>query len=240
MKICWGKLEGLRLNSNGTFVKGHNSYVEKERCIECGNSYLTLKHRQSEFCDRSCSLKRRVYSKETKQKMVEAWKTREPVSEETKRKQSKARKGLLVGERNGMYGKTFSAENKSNLSTRMKNNKYALGMKHSEETKRALSVMNMGKLNGNWKGGISCAPYCFEWANKEFKLFIKERDGNMCLNPYCSTTNPCNLSIHHIDYDKKNCDPDNLITICNSCNSLANKDRHWHTSWYQAIIYRRS
>lgn len=240
MKICWDNLEGMHLTRNGVFVKGYNSYIEKERCIECGESYLTLKHRQSIFCDRSCSLKRRMVSEETRKKMSEVWESRGPVSEETKQKQSKVRKGLLVGERNGMYGKTHSKENKKKLSDRLKGNKYAFGMKHSEETKRRLSIINTGELNGNWKGGISCDPYCFEWSNKEFKSFIMERDGNICLNPDCrKNCDHLPLSINHIDYNKNNCVPQNLITLCASCNSRANKDREWHKAWYNAIINRR-
>ena len=65
-----------------------------------------------------------------------------------------------------------------------------------------------------------------------------ERDGYKCLNPTCNKTST-RLSLHHIDYDKKNCAPKNLITVCNSCNGKANKDREWHQSWYQAIIYLR-
>ena len=95
-----------------------------------------------------------------------------------------------------------------------------------------------GPNNPSWKGGISCEPYCFEWSSKEFKDFIKERDGYSCLNPDCWKTSR-RLSIHHIDYNKKNCDPSNLITLCTSCNSRANKDREWHTSWYQTIMYMR-
>lgn len=95
-----------------------------------------------------------------------------------------------------------------------------------------------GSSNPMWKGGITAEPYCDAWLDKDYKQSIKERDGNKCLNPYCFKTSK-NLVIHHIDYDKKNCHPSNLITICDSCNLRANKDREWHTSWYQAIIYRR-
>lgn len=95
-----------------------------------------------------------------------------------------------------------------------------------------------GQQHGCWRGGISCKPYCFEWSSKEFKCFIKERDGNKCLNPDCLGTSK-KLSIHHIDYDKENCDLKNLITLCVSCNSRANKNREWHIAWYQAIMYRR-
>ena len=47
------------------------------------------------------------------------------------------------------------------------------------------------------------------------------------------------LSIHHIDYDKKNCHPSNLITVCIGCNGRANTDRDWHKSWYQTIMSKK-
>jgi len=96
-----------------------------------------------------------------------------------------------------------------------------------------------GSGNPNWKGGISCEPYCFEWSSKEFKDFIKERDDYKCLNPYCCSKNPNDLTIHHIDYNKKNCEPQNLITLCRSCNSRANSERKWHKAWYKAILNKR-
>ncbi len=99
-------------------------------------------------------------------------------------------------------------------------------------------IKNSGENNPNWKGGISCEPYCFEWSSKEFKDFIKERDGNKCLNPGCFR-NVHKLCVHHIDYDKKNCELGNLITLCNPCNSRANKNRGWHISWYKAILNKR-
>jgi hypothetical protein len=95
-----------------------------------------------------------------------------------------------------------------------------------------------GSGNPSWKGGISCEPYCPVWTDREFKNDIKERDDYKCQNPDCwKTTNK--LVLHHIDYDKKNCNPNNLITVCNSCNIRANKDREWHTAWYQAIMNKK-
>ena len=107
----------------------------------------------------------------------------------------------------------------------------------------ACSYMEMAiKMSGEnspcWRGGISCDPYCDAWADKEYKKSIKERDGYRCQNPYCS----CNggiLCIHHIDFNKKNCNPNNLITVCNSCNSFANKDREWHIAWYQTLMNKK-
>lgn len=88
-----------------------------------------------------------------------------------------------------------------------------------------------------WKGGISFEPYCFDWT-KDLKKFIKQRDDYKCINPDCWGTDDV-LSIHHINYNKKSCGPDNLITLCRSCNSRANSDREWHMLWYQAIMYMR-
>ena len=65
-----------------------------------------------------------------------------------------------------------------------------------------------------------------------------QRDGDTCLNPYCFKITK-KLCLHHIDYNKKNCMPSNLITVCTSCNSRANKDHKWHKAWYQAVLYRR-
>jgi len=106
---------------------------------------------------------------------------------------------------------------------------YCYYMKHSVETS--------GIGHWNWKGGISCEPYCDAWADKEFKKDILERDNYECQNPNCWRTIK-KLCVHHIDYNKKNCHPNNLITLCVSCNSQANFDREWHESFYKEIMHR--
>ena len=103
---------------------------------------------------------------------------------------------------------------------------------------RNVSLGQMGPKNHQWKGGLSYEPYCPIWKDREYKQDIKERDGYKCLNPDCWRRDD-RLHIHHIDYNKKNCFPNNLITVCRSCNAKANKDREWHTAWYQAIIKNR-
>ncbi len=95
-----------------------------------------------------------------------------------------------------------------------------------------------GSNNPNWQGGLTLQPYCTMWQNKEFKSYIRERDNNICQNPYCYGVDT-RLTIHHIDYHKKNCTPSNLITVCSSCNSRANTDREWHTEWYNALINKK-
>ena len=95
-----------------------------------------------------------------------------------------------------------------------------------------------GDKNPNWKGGIACEPYCEVWLDKEFKQSIMKRDGNKCLNPY-HTENNSDILLHHINYNKKDCRPVNLITICRVCNLKANYDRNWHQAWYETLIDRR-
>ena len=102
----------------------------------------------------------------------------------------------------------------------------------------AHSVNFCGVNHPNWKGGISKEPYCQDWTN-DLRGYVKERDNYKCLNPYCSSKRPDKLAVHHVDYNKKSCGPENLITICRSCNTKANSNRNWHEAWYKAILYRR-
>lgn len=95
-----------------------------------------------------------------------------------------------------------------------------------------IKYSNLGA--SNWLGGISKEPYAFKF-DYEIKEFIKKRDNYTCQNPYCYGIGK-KLCIHHINYDKKNTDPDNLITLCLSCNSRANGNREYWEQLYCNII----
>jgi len=70
--------------------------------------------------------------------------------------------------------------------------------------------------------GRSFLPYCFKF-NKELKELIRNRDNRTC--QYCSQKeNDEKLCVHHIHYDKENCNPD-LIALCRICNIKANTNR---------------
>ena len=81
-----------------------------------------------------------------------------------------------------------------------------------------------GEFHYNWKGGIGCEPYCDAWADKDFKKSIFRRDNYECQNPDCWKTSS-KLTVHHVDYNKQNCSPPNLLTLCRSCNARANYNR---------------
>jgi len=98
----------------------------------------------------------------------------------------------------------------------------------SEEYRQKRSEAAKGRNNPNWRGDISCLPYdpCF---NNDLKRKIKERDGYRC--QVCGVTEEESLArghgylvVHHLDGNKQNSDPQNLITLCNSC----------HTRWHRS------
>ncbi|KKK99655.1 hypothetical protein LCGC14_2630560 [marine sediment metagenome] len=99
---------------------------------------------------------------------------------------------------------------------------------------------NKGKLNPNWKGGVSKLPYPFEF-NDKLKEKIRKRDNYTCQN--CGIIEEehiiiqgKNLTIHHIDYNKMNCKETNLITLCSQCNSRANGDRNYWKKYYKNLL----
>ena len=91
-----------------------------------------------------------------------------------------------------------------------------------------------GDKNPNWKGGIACEPYCDVWLDKEYKQSIMKRDDHECQNPDCWNTTD-RMGLHHIDYDKKNCKPENIITVCVSCNSRANGSKDFPRQYWQQM-----
>ena len=101
-------------------------------------------------------------------------------------------------------------------------------------SRRKISVKNSGSNNGSWKEGISRLPYGWEF-NKKLKNKIKERDQYTCV--ICEVQK--DLVIHHIDYDKKNNETSNLITMCRRCNTILNSNREFNKKHIQTIFQGR-
>jgi len=70
-----------------------------------------------------------------------------------------------------------------------------------------------GEDNPMWQGGRSCLPYSPGFF-PEVKRRVKRRDGFKCA--VCGRSD-LQLHVHHIDGEKTNHDPANLITLCASC-----------------------
>ena len=78
----------------------------------------------------------------------------------------------------------------------------------------------------NWKGGLSLEPYSPEF-NKRTRRSVLKRDSGECL--ICGATDG-RLAVHHIDYNKKNSDPSNLVILCQVCHPRTNWSRsYWQT-----------
>lgn len=101
-------------------------------------------------------------------------------------------------------------------------------MKDKEIRKKVgLKLKGMFALEKNpmWKGGLSFEPYTTNWT-KALRKYIRERANYTC--QLCGKVQKDKhrlFDVHHIDYNKKNCDPENLITLCMECHGKTNINR---------------
>jgi len=95
----------------------------------------------------------------------------------------------------------------------------------------------MGKNNPAWKGGIAYEPYS-NLFNQQTKEKIRVRDNFICQE--CGIPElECSrrLDIHHIDYNKKNTNDDNLISLCQSCHGKTQHNREFWIKHFMKEIY---
>lgn len=88
-----------------------------------------------------------------------------------------------------------------------------------------------GPKNPNWLGGISFEPYTADF-NTQLKDYIRDRDNGVCQLCGEREKSGQKLSTHHIDYDKKNCEPNNFVSLCRSCHGKMHFNReYWRCYW---------
>ncbi len=96
------------------------------------------------------------------------------------------------------------------------------------ENRKRMSGIN----NHLWRGGRIKKQYSTDWT-ETLKRSIRERDNYTC--QVCNKKQKKRKhAVHHIDYDKKNCDPKNLITLCTGCHTKTNTNRK---SWIEYFNY---
>jgi len=173
--------------------------------------------------------------------------------EETKKKISKSLTGKISPKKNGEYVKCKKCGKeiyRARWQLKRKNDNYCSkecsivsclntgipwnkGGTFSEESRKKMSETHKkmtGEKSNNWMGGISFEPYSVDWT-ETLKRAIRERDKYIC--QLCSSYGK---AVHHIDYDKKNCNPDNLITLCRKCHSKTNFNRKFWMDYFLVIL----
>ena len=129
-------------------------------------------------------------------------------------------KGSFKKKNKFAFKKGYTPWNKG-IKTGIKNtNKtsFKKGIKHNW----IIKGLNKGKDSHNWRGGSSFEPYSIDWT-EDLRRAIRKRDKYTC--QLCGKE-PA-LHCHHIDYNKKNCNPENLITLCHSCHLKTNGNRKY-------------
>ena len=149
--------------------------------------------------------------------------------------------------------KKISKSLKGNLNRKGKRGSTSWNKGKKETRKRVLEKMrlsHLGKKSNLWKGGIANRPYGKEF-NNELKEEIRKRDNYKCqgcLKPQSRLSLksrngdivPLSLGIHHIDCNKKNNIPDNLISLCKSCHAKAHfKKADWIKYFRRKIKHER-
>jgi len=96
-------------------------------------------------------------------------------------------------------------------------------------------INRRGEKNPTWNGGTSREPYGLEFGLR-LKEEIRKRDNYICQIAICGLVqNGRKFPIHHIDYDRKNNDKFNLITLCNHHHSRTNYDRDYWQIYLQNL-----
>jgi hypothetical protein len=170
-------------------------------------------------------------SLETRNKMSESQKKRTDNNYWLGKKQSKE---TCLKRSKSLTGKKrvpFTAEHRANIG------KTKRGIKPSLETlrKRSLSMIgkNKGNENGMWNSGSSFLPYPTFWTI-ELREKIRERDNYQCQLCF-KKENGRKHHIHHINFDKQDCNNKNLITLCPQCHADTIKNREYWQNYLQDL-----
>ncbi len=113
---------------------------------------------------------------------------------------------------------------------------WCIGKHHTEKTKKKIGQAKKGqwqskqtrrKRSGSlhkWHISVGHLPslYSVDWT-EDLRRAVRKRDKYTC--QLCGIE-PA-IHCHHIDYDKQNCNPDNLVTLCKGCHIKTNANRRY-------------
>lgn len=211
-------------------LKSHTAWnkgiinTEEIKCLLCGKLFISRKWRNSKYCSRDCSERRKPFN--GKHHTLEA-----------KIRMSKSRLGTKLTEEHkqkiresgcGKYKRSF--KNIQDFVKRFK------GKHLSEKRKKEIGDSKRGEKSNFWKGGVSFELYGIKF-NGKLKEEVRKRDGYFCQQcKYRQKQLGYKLYIHHIDYDKQNNNLDNLISLCRSCHAQTNFNRDDWTNYFRKEV----
>jgi len=96
--------------------------------------------------------------------------------------------------------------------------------------KAFLELIHYGLIHSNIKydrvSKIAHDKYSTDWT-EDLRMAVRKRDGYKCR--VCSKDG---IQVHHIDYNKSNCDPGNLVTLCSRCHNKTNIRREYWKKYF--------
>jgi hypothetical protein len=130
---------------------------------------------------------------------------------------------------NQRHNKEFPEEYLKKLSeTKMGDLNPSKRIEVREQISKTLKIYYIDKENHpRWCGGISKEPYGVDFSD-DLKQAVREYYNYTCQQCYIHESELIvRLSIHHIDYNKRNNVFINLIPLCNSCHTKTNSNREY-------------
>ena len=202
-------------------------------CQNCGNKFLIYPSRKgiAKYCSQKC------YSKKFKRICQECGKEFSIYSNRKNTAKFCSRK--CFGKWNSKYKIGNTHPRWKNITITCKQCGKVFHSSHSKTqycSSKCYWESIIGEDSPNWQGGKSFELYPPSF-NRQLKDRIRVRDNFIC--QLCGVPElECdrNLDIHHIDYNKKNCEESNLTTLCRSCNTKVNTNREHWANYFQKEI----
>lgn len=220
-------------------------YIKKKsvilKCQQCHKTFKVYHSREkARFCSKECYIAWRTgrsCPKMKRQKEIVCERCGKTfsinIAQTTRRFCSKKCRGAWMGEQ--QRGENHPAWNSKEQKCLQCGKTIYVTLKFIERgwglfcDRKCQSLWQVGENCPAWRGGKSFEPYPSDF-NTRLKSKIKSRDKGLCAR--CGEPG---IDVHHIDYDKNNNNPINLILLCKRCHGATNANRklwqevfNWH------------
>jgi len=244
-KQCWD----CYVHSRGGVVKHKTPMKGSKPCLHCGkptraklgycDKCLNSKIKSCPDCDQLIQQRsERCFHCAMRTRVTEEYRAK--IGKSTKRRYEDPAYRAKMGKIQKIVQNTPEARRRNSKSQKISHNRPEVREKMSRLMKISMNRPEVkekisGSNSWNWRGG------CFEPYSKEFnemlKRQIRDRDDHLCQFPDCYLPeNGKKHDVHHIDYNKKNHAPVNLITLCQSHHSKTTNSNHEHwTELFQEL-----